>query len=71
MTAPLDDPREGAPTTSGVAREVVGLLLLLVGSVVLIVLLGSVDWRLAVGAGAVALIGGGLSLGRGTDDGEA
>jgi hypothetical protein len=68
VTAPLDDdPRAGFLARS-VAREIVGLLCVLVGFVVLVVLLGSVDWRWAVGMGAAALIAGGLWLGRGTDD---
>lgn len=67
MTAPDDD-----TLTFGVVdtherrfrRELMGLLLLLLGVVALVWLLAITDWRLLAGAGAVCAIAGGLWLGR-------
>ncbi len=73
MTSPRDDPFRGPPAAggrNGVLREVIGLLGVLTGLVILAVLLASVDWRLPIGLGALVLIGGGLWLGSGRDDGE-
>lgn len=66
MTSPLDDdPWRGLPTTGGlVRREVVGLLLTLLGAAVLLWVLATVDWRLPVGLVAAAVLAGGLFLGR-------
>jgi hypothetical protein len=70
VTGPLsDDPYEGLPATRRrVTREVVGLLLALLGALVLILLLATVDWRLPAGLGALLLIGTGIYLGRGDDE---
>lgn len=72
MTAPIpDDPFEGLPAKQGrVGRELVGLLLLIVGVVVLLYVLATVDTRLVVAAGGVSLVATGVWLGRGRD-GEA
>lgn len=61
---PDDDPRAGFPTTTGrVGREVVGLLLIVLGVVALGVLLATVDWRWAAGLAAAVTIAAGVWLG--------
>lgn len=67
MTGPLsDDPYEELPAQPrSVVREAIGLLAILVGLIVLAVVLGTVDGRLAAGLGAVVLVAAGVWLGRG------
>lgn len=66
MTDPLLP--EPAPIRRRVTRELVGLLLTLLGALLLILLLATVDWRLPAGLGALLLIGSGVYLGRGDDN---
>ena len=68
MTPPLDD----APATGGrrVARELTGVLLIVVGVLTLGAVLATVDWRLVGGLAAVVCIAAGLWLGRDPDDDE-
>lgn len=71
MTSPLDDPRDFGAVDAherGFRRELIGLLLVLTGAAVLVWVLATADWRLAVGAAAVALITAGFLLGRVPDD---
>lgn len=69
MTAPLDDDsRPGVAGRRGIGRELLGLLLVVVGILLAAAVLASVDWRLTAGFGAIVLIAGGLLLGRVPDD---
>lgn len=75
MSAPLDDdPWPRGLTTAAepwsITREVLGVLLLLVGVLVIGGVLLTVDPRWVIGLGGVLLIAGGLWLGRTTDEGS-
>lgn len=67
MTAPGDDELDRALSQAArrqLVRELIGLLAVLAGLVVIAVVLGTVDLRLAIAMGGGALIAGGLWLGR-------
>lgn len=70
MTDPLlDDLSERSATRlRRVARELVGLLLVVLGAVALCLVLATVDWRLAAGLAAAACVATGLWLGSGQSD---
>lgn len=74
MTAPLpDDPFEGVqvatPTGSRRARDLLGLVLVVIGGVVLFVVAGLVDARLGWALVGAVCVAGGFALGHGDERG--